>query len=95
MTVSSSESLAVQNMMGMWAVSGSCFELLGQFEPACLSHHHVEQNEVVSGDVFFQSFFGVIGYVDRKPFYFKVELQYFAQGFFIIDDKYLRLFHSG
>ena len=74
---------------------GPAFELPGQFESTCFAHHYVEQDKVVAGNLFFQCLFGVIGYIDRKPFYFEVELQYLAQRFFIVNDKYLRLFHWG
>ena len=57
---------------------GLTFELLRQFESACFSHHDIEKDKRVLGEILFQGFFGVIGDVDQKPFYFEVELQYLA-----------------
>ena len=57
---------------------------VGHFESRDFSHHDIQQQQVVAADVHFQSFFGRIGGIDFVSFVFQIELQDFAQIFFVV-----------
>ena len=108
--MSSSVSFAVQKMMGMWAVSrrslsrraddgdvgrlAPLLEQAGHAESAHLAHHHVEQQQGVALHAPFEGLFGAVGHVHVVAFLFQVELQYLAEGLFVVDDQYSRFRHK-
>ncbi len=57
----------------------------GKVESAELIHHYVDHEQRVARKVHFKCLFGTIGAVYFIAFFFKVELENFAQSFFVVD----------